>query len=121
MISVNLGASDDLLNKEFKDWIKKTRKEANISQIRRSYFDNDFQDWHLQRLLPYLDLMFWAETHKKSFTQAQIGLTLFPNNYDGNSGEKVRKTIIPNAEKLISDEVVLALTRQAHNFQKNEN
>lgn len=119
MILVNLGASDELLIKEFKDWIKKTRKEADIPQIRRSYFANDFQDWHLQRLLPYLDLMFWAETHKKSFIQAQIGLTLFPNDYDGNPGEKVRKTIIPNAEKLISDEVVLALTRQAHNFQKN--
>ncbi|MBC3863743.1 hypothetical protein H8K32_16670 [Undibacterium jejuense] len=120
MISVNLGASNELLMKEFKDWIKKTRKEANIPQIHGFYDNDDFEVWHRERLLPLMDLMFWADVHKESITQAQIGLALFPNDYERDLGEKIRKTTIPNAKKLISKEVVLALTYQVHNFQKNQ-
>jgi len=116
-ISVDLGASDQSLVKEFKTWIKRTRIEAGIESIRRPFNKNDFMEWREQRLLPYLDLTFWAATQRASFTQATIANALFPSYDDLNEDvvAKVRKTVAPNALGIVSDEVVSAMNGQMRN------
>jgi|GEM_PF-2237710 len=113
-IAVDLGASDDHLVKEFEAWIKKTRLAANLKPIHRQFNKIHFIRWHEQRLLPYLDLVFWAETHGKRIKHNKIGSALFPDadpdaSIELGSEGHVRKTIAPNALGIVSEEFVSAL------------
>jgi hypothetical protein len=111
-VSVDLGASDDFLLKEFKIWLKKTRNDAKIETIRRQFNAADFTRWREQQLLPYLDLTFWAETQGAYFSNATLGNALFPDEIDLAVDEVIRKTVAPNALSVVSDEYESALIWQ---------
>jgi hypothetical protein len=109
-ISVDLRIPDNELVSEFKKWLAKKRKDIGITPKQRPFNENDFADWHSDRLLQYLDLTFWAMTHNVKFTNEQIGKAIFPE--DSASESRVRRTIRINAHKIVSDEYILALNNQ---------
>ncbi|ASW00016.1 DUF6387 family protein [Paraburkholderia aromaticivorans] len=116
-IQVQLGASDDDLVSEFKAWLKRIRKEAEIPQIPKAFDASHFSDWHERRLLPYLDLTLWARLHGGSFNLTALGYALFPDEALRGSKMRdvepmVRRTIGPRARSLISIEVIATLNRQ---------
>lgn len=117
-ISVNLGASDDRLIKEFKAWIRMTRRESGQRILPKAFGQSKFDDWHQSRLLPYLDLTIWAEIHGLRITNDKIGMALFPDSRGGAAGtelgsaEHIRKTIKPYAEWVVSETVITALKAQ---------
>jgi hypothetical protein len=110
VLLVDLRIPDNELVSEFKKWLVKKRKDIGITPKQRPFNENDFADWHSDRLLQYLDLTFWAVTHNEKFTNEQIGKAIFPE--DSASESRVRRTIRINALKIVSDEYILALNNQ---------
>jgi hypothetical protein len=117
-IGVDLRASDDYLLKQFKSWITKTRKEANINNASIRLFDETKLDqWHEDCLLPYLDLSFWAAANSITISSNEMEVALFPGRTKGVPGERVRRTIAPKALSLISKETIYALNTQLRTYQ----
>lgn len=111
-IAVDLGAPDDFLQHEFKVWLKSVRKAAGVNLIRRTVNASDLKRWHEQRLLPYLDLAYWAMIHEKRITLPNFALALFPDKFDEGVEDIVRKTTQPRASEIIGDEFLSALRLQ---------
>ena len=60
-------------------------------------------------ILPYLDLTLWAQAHGVEITQHAIGSALFPDEYDVNLAERIRKVTKPRALKVSTESYVRAL------------
>lgn len=116
-IGVDLNASDDYLVKQFRSWIAKTRAEANIEPKQWLFSDKRFEKWHKDRLLPYLDLTFWAIINHKKIKPADMEELFFQGRFDGFSGEYVTKKVAKEAVKLISDETLYALNVELRTYR----
>ena len=118
-ISVNLGASDESLIREFKAWIKKTRKARQERILPKDIGQEKFEDWHRLHLLPYLDLTFWAEVNGGRIPYGKLGEILFsdelsdPNEDPANEG-RIRKSIHPYAQWIVSESVIGVLKGQSY-------
>lgn len=115
-ISVNLKATEEYLVKQFKEWINKTRKDAKVEKVARLIDEKDIHRWHNNRLLPYLDLAFWNLANRKIITYADMEGALFPNQ-TLSEGERIRKTVAPNALTLISKEFIYVLHVQLRSYE----
>lgn len=111
-IKVDLGAPDDYLIKEFKSWLRATRKIAQIARMPSFFTAEHFADWHAKRLLSYIDLTLWARANGGHFTPALIGNLLFPDDLDRDVTSVVRRTVAPDARAISSLSVVSALNAQ---------
>lgn len=116
-IGVNLDASDDYLVKQFRSWIAKTRVDANFEHKQWLFSDKRFEKWHKDRLLPYLDLTFWAVINQKTIKPAHIEENFFQNRCSGVPGEHVTKRVAKEAMKLISDETLYALNVELRSYR----
>ncbi|WP_203468286.1 DUF6387 family protein [Dechloromonas sp. TW-R-39-2] len=116
-IGVDLNASDDYLVKQFRSWIAKTRAEADIEPKQWLFSDKRFEKWHKDRLLPYLDLTFWATINHKKIKPADMEEILFQGKFDGFPGENVTKKIAKEAVKLISDATLYALNVELRTYE----
>lgn len=114
-VAVNLEAPDTIIQEKFSNWLKKTRSRSGISPKHSdlTFKDNDFSIWHSQRLLPFLDLVFWAKLSGTEITQAEIAAKLFPG-FDDPMGRM--RSIVKNAMTLINRECVEALSRQSQAY-----
>lgn len=115
-IGVDLNASDDYLVKQFRSWIAKTRAEANIEPKQWLFSDKRFEKWHKERLLPYLDLTFWAIINRKKIKPADMEESFFKGRYFGVPGEHVTKKVAKEAVKLISNETLYALNVELRTY-----
>lgn len=112
-IGVDLRAPDDYLVDQFKSWINKTREEAGIKSVKRLFGDKDLNQWHRNRYLPFLDIYFWLLVNRKKINFYEIEAELFPNR---DPGDRVRKTILKNAVKLVSGDFIFALRVQQREY-----
>jgi Family of unknown function (DUF6387) len=101
-IEVDLGASDEHLVKEFKQWLKRIRRESDTLRIPKRLDGNDFADWHAKRLLPYLDLTLWARANDGSINLPVLGHLLFPDEQVRGVEAMIRRTTAPKARQLIT-------------------
>lgn len=108
-IGVDLNASDDYLVKQFRSWIDKTRAEAKVEPKQWLFSEKRFEKWHRERLLPYLDLTFWAIINRKKIQPADMEEIFFKDRFFGFPGDYVTKKVAKEAFKLISDETIYAL------------
>ena len=115
-IGVDLNATDDYLVKQFRSWIARTRAEANIKPKQWLFSDKRFEKWHKDRLLPYLDLTFWAIINRKKLSPADVEENFFPDRLTGFPGEYVTKKVAKEAIKLISDETLYALNVELRTY-----
>lgn len=103
-VGVDLLAPADALKRQFANWLRATRKEKKLPVINRHFSREDFATWHARRVLPFLDLTFWAWCRGQRVPNELMGSLLFPDEPDRNVEARVRKSVEPLA---------LALTQSA--------
>ena len=111
-VGIDLRASDDHLVSQFKSWIKRTRSVANVHAKEGAFNQKSLYEWHVYRLLPYLDLAFWGAVNNKKITNETMEDALFPGNRLGAVGDRIRKKIAPLARTLIQEDFLTALQLQ---------
>lgn len=115
-VEVNLNASDEQIVKDFQRWLVGHRKAIEHFSTPKNFTVKMFNDWIDWKLLPYIDLMIVAKQEKKSITQSKIARLIFPNEYDVDITERVRRTTKLNAEWLMRWETLLAIHNQVINL-----
>ncbi|SEP97811.1 hypothetical protein SAMN05421510_101354 [Nitrosomonas ureae] len=120
-LEINLDASNELILEEFKDWLVHTRSTSNES-IKRKFSSTDFEDWASSRLLPYWDLTTIATIEDSTIPFHVLGKMLFPDEYEIDLAERIRKITKKKCQYLFSHKVVSALNAQTsqHNLSKSE-
>jgi len=112
-IDVNLSATDEQLKLDFEKWLINFRKLSGKTAESKNFSDSKFQRWHKLRLLPFLDLSYWAMLESKSITQPVYGAILFPDEFDKDTTYKVRTSLIPLAKIIREESTMQALRAQA--------
>ncbi|WP_420956609.1 DUF6387 family protein [Burkholderia gladioli] len=112
-VKVDLFSSEDKLVDDFKKWLKATRAALDIPNLQRRFKGGDFYRWSQNRILAYLDLSFWAQINGIQLTNQVIGVALFPNEFNVNLAERVRKVVAPLALSAASPPYLEALFSQA--------
>jgi hypothetical protein len=112
-VTVNLYASEENLVNDFRRWIRETRSDMGIPDIKSRFDSTDFTEWNKYRILAYLDLYLWSQIFGHRPTNQQIGIALFPDDYMVNLSDRIRKTVAPMALSLVHEAMVDALLSQA--------
>lgn len=110
---IDITASDEHLIEDFKMWLKDTRALIKIEAQPHKFTETDMADWHTKRVLPYIDLTVWAKLKGVDITQQEIGIVLFPDDFNISLSDRVRRTVKPLAEKLLKFSTVGAISAQA--------
>jgi len=104
-LSINLSASDKTLINEFKNWLKKHRKETNSTKLKSRIDESDINKWCDYKILPYIDLILWGYFNEIAINQNILGEVLFCDERDVDSTERIRQTTIPLAKKVFSNKM----------------
>jgi hypothetical protein len=62
------------------------------------------RDWARFQALAYIDLQLWALANDCEITHQVIGNSLFPNEFDTQLSDRVRKVVQPLCAKLLKEE-----------------
>jgi hypothetical protein len=102
-LQVDLSSSEEDLSRSFAEYIKVMKQKYSLVDEQSSLLrESAFKKYHKHRVLPYIDLMLWFEYKEVSITHQQMGLILFPNQYDKPLDDRIRRTVKPLAEELLS-------------------
>ena len=112
-ILIELDAPEEVLVEHFKKTIRDYKRILNLPSSPKKITKNDLRNWAEKKILLYIDLMLLAKYHKKRISQQTMGVILFPDDYYVSLDDRVRKTIKPLADKLLSEDFIAALTAQA--------
>lgn len=113
VVNVDLFASEDKLIDDFRIWLRATRAAMNVPSLQRRFARSDFDRWHQNRILAYLDLSFWADIHGYRLTNQILGVALFPDEYNVSLAERIRKVVAPMSLAASSHAYLDALVSQA--------
>ncbi|MCX7132720.1 DUF6387 family protein [Aeromonas sp.] len=105
---VDLNTPDDILISAFRSWLSETRKiqfseeEETITsfsseKVRESHAGR----WHSLRVLAYLDLHIIDIASGSKLTHKNYADIIYPDHFDIDTTEKVRKTLQPRAEQAL--------------------
>lgn len=110
-IGIDLSASDEQVRNDFEKWLKDYRKntEHKHEPVKKNFTDKDMSKWVEYRVLPYLDLMLVAKYEGKKIRQKKIVELIFPDYVEL---DKLRKTIKPEAERLMKYKTLSAIAAQ---------
>jgi hypothetical protein len=112
-LSVNIHASDEQLIADFGKWLTEHKQRRGLVLQKNKVRSVDFQDWHRYKVLPYLDLKFWAKTHGLEITNQLLGIALFPDEYEVALSDRIRKVVTPLGRRLANEEFCTLLRAQA--------
>ncbi|WP_186044252.1 DUF6387 family protein [Burkholderia gladioli] len=112
-VKVDLFSSEEKLVDDFRKWLRVTRAALDIPNLQRRFKGGDFDRWYQNRILAYLDLSFWAQINGIQLTNQVIGVALFPDEFNVNLAERVRKVVAPLALSAASPPYLEALFSQA--------
>lgn len=110
---IDLHNSDQKLIADFTSWLKTTRLQTNVEAPRKKFTPDDFAAWASGGILPYLDLTLWATANGVEITQQLLGTTIFPDEYNVNLAERIRKSTRPLAKLMTREVFTDALRSQA--------
>ena len=113
---IDIVASDEQLIEDFKQWLKDTRSLVKIEARPKTFTETDAENWHKKRILPYIDLTIWAKLKGISITHQEIGIVLFPDEYNVALGERVRRTVKPLVDMLMRPSTLCAIASQVGLF-----
>ena len=85
MARVDLSATNEKILADFKAWLLSTRVASQAPVRKNQFTPSIFRRWHVERILAYMDLRYWAQTHGLTITSAVIGNALFPNERNTSS------------------------------------
>ena len=112
-VGVDLGASDDDLKESFSIWLKSKRLEMNHKKgsqnIKTSFSSDDLEEWVTKGVLPYIDLFLVTKKLGVNIPFHRLGKLIFPEEYDIDTGERVRKVTKPLADHLLRTDTLNAL------------
>ena len=112
LVKIDLEGAEEAIISDFVVWLKETRQAFSLHTPRtpgKLPSDQELQEWTQMMILPYLDLTLWAQAHGVEITQHAIGSALFPDEYDVNLAERIRKVTKPRALKVSTESYVRAL------------
>jgi Family of unknown function (DUF6387) len=115
---VDLGTPEEKLVEDFLEFVREYKQLLEITSPQKSFGKKDFQKWDEHRILPYLDFLIWHRFHEISATHQQIGVCIFPDDYDISLDDRIRRTVRPLALKLISRSFIAALSGQSDKVDK---
>lgn len=115
-VMVDLAATDEQIMADFRHWLTHFRKVAGIKAPAQNLTEKDFRIWIEARVLPYIDLYLWSLAHRRQITQNVMGQALFPDEYDADTTERIRRTTRPKAERMLREEFAHAVERQVQAY-----
>lgn len=101
LVSVDLSSDDETILNDFKRKLKMFRDEYPVAR-KLKISNKDFSDWYLNAVLPYFDIMKWAEIMGIELYQGQICEWLWPNARIINPEAKLRRTAKKHFNKFFS-------------------
>lgn len=115
---MDLSAPDEIIMNDFKDWLNKIRSNSKFSNspVKR-ISKSEMSKWAQNRILPYLDIYLVANHLGASPTNYKYGCALFPD-MEVDVSEKIRKTVSPLADKLLSYDMLDALALAANDARR---
>lgn len=116
LIAVDFNAPEKVLIEQFKVFVKE-KKKLNNNLTAKTFSEADISSWVKSRVLPCIDLLIYADLNNTIILQHQLGSMLFPDAGrvgapDIDVTDRVRKSILPKARKLLTNETILALQHQ---------
>ncbi|EBZ1025988.1 hypothetical protein D7O18_15060 [Salmonella enterica subsp. enterica serovar Muenchen] len=107
IISMDLDGSDDFLIKRVKEIISKERKRTNVKPSR---YLNDalIRKFIDLRLLQYLDVCIYCDVKKLNVNNTLLAKILYPDEFEKNPIERIRKTMPEIAEYVMSEKFLYA-------------
>ncbi|MBX9298222.1 DUF6387 family protein [Chromobacterium vaccinii] len=103
LITVDLSAPDTAIHDALDIWLKHIREEVGRKDLSKRLFNNhDFSEWARLRIVAYIDLMQWSQTTGEKFTNAQIGNLLYPDEFEIDTTERVRKVLPIKAKEILN-------------------
>ncbi len=110
---VDLSASDEQIKKEFTVWLEQERQRRNKAAPKKNFNQADFDGWYESSVLPYLDLMFWAELEGVKINQYTIAQAIFADAYASDVDPLGKlKTTKKKADYLMDGKVMKLLKLQ---------
>jgi hypothetical protein len=79
IIVVDLSNSDDILNRQFNELIKKLKADRQIPKKILKASENKLAKLSTYKVLPYIDLLLWGEFTKSPISEDLMDAVLFPN------------------------------------------
>lgn len=113
MLTVDLSATDEQITQDFNEWLKSHRLTANYKVRGKRFSSKDLRKWINYKILPYLDLTLIADAEDKILTQNVLGRILFPDEYNVDLTERIRRSVKPIAKHLLDKRILEALHIQA--------
>lgn len=111
-VEVNLSATDEQIKNDFAHWLTHYRQAINYQHKKKLFTQVDFDYWVEYGVIPYLDLVLIAKIDGKKITQNKLARMIFPDEYEVDIVERLRKITKPTAEWLIKSEICSALSTQ---------
>ncbi len=109
---VNLNTPDDILVKQFTEWVKVERSKHQMSPVistRNSITPAKMRRWHDKRIIPYLDLIQWHQLNGQKIKKHHIAQIIFPDEINRNPVDIINKSTEPLIKEIYSDETKYAL------------
>ena len=116
-VVINPYASDEQIKDDLTKWLAHYRKLIDIKIEKKLFSQSDFDSWVKYGVIPYIDVMLIAKTEDKKITQNKLARMIFPDEYNVDIVERLRKVTKPIAEWLIKSKIHNALKAQLD--QKN--
>ncbi|HOY65494.1 MAG TPA: DUF6387 family protein [Candidatus Ozemobacteraceae bacterium] len=106
-IRIDLEYPDDVLEEQFKAFIKATRTRTGVANPGKRKSPKSWetmQQWADSRVLPYIDLKIWAWENQVSMTYDAMAQAIGTDDAQGSGrgGEAISRTVEPLARKLLS-------------------
>ncbi|WP_140919729.1 DUF6387 family protein [Limnobaculum xujianqingii] len=107
---IDLNAPDDILLDGFKNWLVRARAHHNTingnvthhSSVKNNVKPAHMKKWHSMRVLAYLDIKIFSSFINAPLTLNQYADALYFDEPDIDTTEKVRKTLIPLVNEILS-------------------
>lgn len=117
---VDLSVPDEILVEGFKNWLVHARGihatafgENNLRKEVKNHFKLSFlKRWKSLRVLAYLDMKILSSFFNQSPTLKQYGDALYFDEYDVDTTEKVRKTLLPLVQEILDGNCLEDLLRK---------
>ena len=106
---INIMAPEAVILDDFKKFIQEYKQSLGIEGIADKYDESDCRKWHELKILPYLDLLSWLMNTGQKMTNSKIGNILFPDEFDIDLSERIRKVTKPLAKNLVTHQTINAL------------
>ena len=121
IIEVDLSATNEALVSSFSKWLREKRKEISEfdshTEKEKDFTVKDCRQWVQNKILQYLDIKIVADSVGIKIPNHIIGKFLFPDEFDVDLGERIRKVVKPSAESIMYtktlDHLIQAASKEA--------